>query len=214
MEETLTTPRLFTKLPTYDTGEWRAAMVYAQALVGAAQKAGALENVRAEFDSLIDDVLDRLPKLESVLTSTFVEEDAKEAMLKKAFSKSASPTFLNFLQVLVRHGRINMLRLIHFAFHEEYNKAHNRTRVFVSTAEPLDAKAEQTIVDACRQRLNMDAVLEKKVSPELIGGLVLRVGDRVFDGSIATQLKQLREQMVTRSMHEIQSRRDRFSTAS
>ena len=43
MEEPLTTPRQFTKLPTYDTGEWRAAIVYAQALVGAAEKAGVTD---------------------------------------------------------------------------------------------------------------------------------------------------------------------------
>ena len=58
--------------------------------------------------------------------------------------------------------------------------------------------------------LDGEPVLETLEDPELIGGVVLRVGDTVFDGSVARQLEQLREQMIDRSVHEIQSRRDRF----
>ncbi|HEY2882367.1 MAG TPA: ATP synthase F1 subunit delta [Pirellulales bacterium] len=216
MQETpLTTPRVFKKLPTTDTGEWRAAIVYAQALVAAAEKekAGGSEGVVQEFDSLVDDVLDRLPKLEAVLTSGFVEEGIKEGMLQKALGTQASPVFLSFLKVVARHGRLDMLRLIHRAVHEEYNKVRGRVRVLVSTAEPLDSAAEQRITQELRTRLQAEPMLEKQVHPELIGGIVLRVGDRVYDGSIATQLERLREKMMTRSVHEIQSRRDRFSSA-
>lgn len=213
MEEQLTTPRVFKKLPTYDTGSWRAAVVYAQALIGAAQEAGKTAEVVQEYDSLIDDVLEKLPNLEAVLTSGFVDEETKEAMLDKAFAKSASPVFLSFLKVVARHGRLDMLRLIHLTVHEEYTKVQGKVRVLVSTAEPLNAAAEQKIVQEIQSQLGLVAMLEKQIHPELIGGIVLRVGDRVYDGSIATQLERLREKMVTRSVNEIQSRRDRFSSA-
>jgi F-type H+-transporting ATPase subunit delta len=212
MEETLTTPRQFAKLPTYDTGRWRVAVVYAKALLGAAEAAKTTDAVLQEFDSLVDDVLDRLPKLEEVFASTFVEEDAKEAMLTKAFANRASPVFLNFLKVVARHGRLDMLRLIHLAFHEEYNKARNRVRVLVSTATPLDKDAQSRIAEEIRKRLQLQPVLDQQVHPELIGGIVLRIGDRVFDGSVATQLERLHAKMLNRSVHEIQSRRDRFSS--
>jgi F-type H+-transporting ATPase subunit delta len=213
MSEQLTTPRRFTKLPTYDTGAWRTAVVYAEALVAAAEKAGATEAMMQEFDSLIDDVLEKLPKLEAVLTSGFVDEAVKEGMLKKALAKQASPVFLSFLQVVARHGRLDMLRLIHMTVHEEYNRVKQRVHVMVSTAEPLDGAAEQAIAQEIQKRLHLQPLIDKQVRPELIGGMVLRVGDRVFDGSIATQLTRLREKMLTRSVHEIQSRRDRFSSA-
>src|SRR5690242_15951617 len=112
MHEAPTTPRKFTKLPTYDTGQWRAAAVYAQSLLGAAEGAKVTDTVVQEFDSLIDDVLDRLPKLDAVLKSALVDEEAKAKMLVKAFSGKASPVFLNFLQVVAHHGRLDMLRLI------------------------------------------------------------------------------------------------------
>ncbi len=212
MEQTTTSPRLFSRLPTYDTGLWRAATVYAQALVESAEAAKQTDAVLAEFDSLVDDVLNRLPKLDAVLASGFVDEQVKEAMIDKAFGKQASPLFVSFLKVVARHSRLDMLRLIHLAFHFEYNKVRKRVQVMVSTAEPLDSAAEQRIVSELQSRLNLQPVLEKQVHPELIGGIVLRVEDRVFDGSIATQLKQLREKMLSRSVHEIQSRRNSFSS--
>jgi F-type H+-transporting ATPase subunit delta len=212
MAEMLTTPRKFSKLPTYDTGLWRAAIVYAQALIGAAEHAKATETVVQEFDSLVDDVLERLPKLDAVLASAFVEEEAKEAMLNKAFANRASPVLLSFLKIVARHGRLDMLRLIHLAVHEEYNKARQRVRVMVSTASPLDQAAEARIAEAIKKRLQLEPIIEQDVKPELIGGIVLRVGDRVFDGSVATQLQRLREKMLNRSVHEIQCRRDRFSS--
>ncbi len=212
MTEVLTTPRKFSKLPTYDTGLWRAAIVYAQALVGAAEKETKTDSVVQEFDSLIDDVLDRLPKLDAVLKSSFVDEEAKEAMLTKAFANRASPVFLSFLKTVARHNRLDMLRLIHLAVHEEYNKVRQRVRVMVSTATPLDAAAETRIADAIKNRLHLEPVIEQDVRADLIGGIVLRIGDKVFDGSVATQLERLREKMLNRSVHEIQSRRDRFSS--
>jgi len=61
-----------------------------------------------------------------------------------------------------------------------------------------------------RPLLGREPVVEHRVEPGLIGGAVVRVGDTIYDGSIATQLENLREQMIDRSVHEIQSRRDRF----
>ena len=60
----------------------------------------------------------------------------------------------------------------------------------VSTAEPLDAAAEKRIIEDLHSRLNLQPLLDKQIHPELIGGIVLRIGDPVYDGSIATQLEQ------------------------
>ena len=96
MEPTLTSPRRFAKLPTYDTGEWRAATVYAQALLGATEQAKATEGVIEEFDSLIDDVLDQMPKLEAVWESSFVEEDTQANLQKEVVSPPAPRRFFLF----------------------------------------------------------------------------------------------------------------------
>ena len=75
---------------------------------------------------------------------------------------------------------------------------------------PLEPSLSRGLEASLRQLLGGEPQLESAVRPELIGGVVLRVGDTVYDGSVARQLEQVREQMITRSVHEIQSRRDRF----
>ena len=80
----------------------------------------------------------------------------------------------------------------------------------VTTAAPVDDALAERIVKTVRPLLDGEPVLKRAVDPKLIGGIVVRVGDTVYDGSIASQLKNVRQQMIDRSAHEIQSRRDRF----
>jgi F-type H+-transporting ATPase subunit delta len=212
-EELLTTPRRFAKPPTTDTGVWRVANIYAAALLGATEAAGSSEAVLSEFDSLIRDVLDALPRLDAVLSSPLVDQAAKAQMLEKALAGKASALFLNFLKVVSAHGRLDLLRLIQLAAHDELDRLRGRVRVLVSTPTPLAGDAEHRIAAEIRTHVGREPVLEKQLHEDLIGGIVLRIGDRVFDGSIATRLRLIREQMIERSVHEIQSRRDRFGFA-
>ena len=80
----------------------------------------------------------------------------------------------------------------------------------MSTAEPLDQALLDEITQSLRVALGSELILESTVDPELIGGAVLRIEDTVYDGSVANQLESIRQQMIDRSVHEIQSRRDRF----
>ncbi len=80
-----------------------------------------------------------------------------------------------------------------------------------STRSAAFARFREVIASLQRRHaLGAEPLLTRVVDPELIGGAVLRVGDTVHDGSIANQLEKLRQQMIDRSVHEIQSRRDRF----
>ena len=83
-------------------------------------------------------------------------------------------------------------------------------RVELQTATPVDDGLSKNLEQSLRKLLGGEPLVEGSVNPDLIGGIVLRVGDTVYDGSVARQLHQVREQMITRSVHEIQSRRDRF----
>ena len=91
--------------------------------------------------------------------------------------------------------------------HDEHR---GRIRVQMATAAPLEDAIATNLSAVLHKMLGGEPQLEHSVDPELIGGVVLRVGDTVYDGSVARQLDQVREHMITRSVHEIQSRRDRF----
>ena len=187
------------------------AGVYAEALLGAGENAAATEALLGEFDSLVADVLDAFPKLEEILASALISHEEKVGILDRTLGPVASPLFLNFLKVVSSHGRLDSIRAIHRRVHELYDELGHRVRVRVSTAVPVSAALAQSIARGLRGVLDGEPILEQSVDPDLIGGVVVRVGDTVYDASIARQLENMRQQMIDRSAHEIQSRRDRFS---
>ena len=91
-----------------------------------------------------------------------------------------------------------------------YDKLRHRIPVRLTTAEPVSAEMAASIADDLRGKLEGEPVIEQQVDPSLIGGAVLRVGDMIYDGSIANQLQEPSPKVSDRSAHEIQSRRDRF----
>ena len=193
-----------------DVGVEHIAEVYARAVLDAAEGAGQTNAFIEEFDSLVTDVLDRQPKFEAVICSTMISHEEIAGVLDRVLGGRASPLFLNSLKVLSRHGRLDCLRAIHGRLHAMYDVLQNRVRVRLTTAEPIGTELASRIRIALRAKLKGEPVLDLAVDPKLIGGAVLRLGDTVYDSSIANQLQILLQQMTDRSAHEIQSRRNRF----
>lgn len=193
-----------------DVGAQHVADVYAEGFLGAAENAGRTEELVTEFDSFLSDVLNVFPSLEQVLVSRLVSAEEKAALLDRVLKSQASTIFLNFLKVVARHERLDILRVIHRQTHEQYDRLRGRVRVQVATATPVPEELARRITQSLASVVGGVPILERQVNPDLIGGIVVRVGDTVYDASIANQLKQLRQQMMDRSAHEIQSRRDRF----
>jgi F-type H+-transporting ATPase subunit delta len=196
-----------------DLGAAGVAIVYARALLGAAGAVNQTAAVLDELDSLVSDVLDKLPQVDAVLSSALISAEEKAALVDRAFKSQASAVLLNFLHVVAAHGRLNILRQIRRQARRLDSEMQGRVRVEVRTAAPLDEQLTSRIVEQVKLMLGAQPELEQVVDPGMIGGLVLRVGDTVLDGSVATRLARVREQMINRSVHEIQRGRDRFSTA-
>lgn len=193
-----------------DVGREQIGEIYAKALLGAAESAGQTAAVLDELDSVITEALSQFPKLERVLGSLLVPHEEKLGILDRVFGGRLSPLLLNFLKVVSRHGRLDCLRPMQVQARKQYEKMQGRVRVRLTTPTPLDDAQVQAITQSLRAKLHGEPILEAVVDPELIGGAVLRIGDTVYDGSIARQLQAARQQMIERSIHEIQSRRDRF----
>ncbi len=200
--------------PVLDTDAQQLGVVYAKAILGAAEKAGATDALVEEFDSLLRDVLDKSPQFESLLTSGFLSQEEKVGVLDRALGDQASPLLLNFLKVLAQRDRLDCLRAVHAAVKELYEEMRGRQAVVVRTAAPIDDALAEELAQQLWKALGCEPVLQSEVDPSLVGGLILRIGDTVYDGSVASQLRRARAQMIERSIHEIQSRRDRFSDPS
>jgi F-type H+-transporting ATPase subunit delta len=190
----------------------RIARVYAEALLRAVQPSGQVEAVLGELDSLIDDVFGANPQVEEFLASAVVSRRHKTEFLESAFRPQASELFYNFLLVVNEHDRLDLLPAIRREYREMYEEQANHIRVFVFTATPLPDDQRERLREELRNHFRKEPALELKVRPELLGGMVVLVGSSMFDGSVRSRLQRLRNQLIESSNHEIQSRRDRFST--
>src|ERR1044071_358313 len=106
----------------FDAGREHLGHVYGQALLGAAEKAGVTEQVMAELDSLVDDVLEKLPSLRDVLSAPKVSVEDKERFIDRSLGGKASQTLISGLKVMARHGRLDCIRDVRKAFRKLLNE--------------------------------------------------------------------------------------------
>jgi F-type H+-transporting ATPase subunit delta len=190
----------------------QVAAVYAEALYQAARKQDSPEAILDDLHGLVAEVFDRDPDLETFFASGTISREHKADAIRRAFDGKASPTFVNFLLVLNAHDRLVLLREIAETFRKIHDERTGRMPVVVRSAVPLGDDQLDRLRQELRAQYGKEPVVETRIDPELLGGLVVRVGDWVYDASVKSRLESIRELLTQRSGHEIQSRRDRFST--
>ena len=197
----------------WDVSARRIARVYAEALLNAARKEGQTDAVLEELDSLIRDVFNGDPRLETLFSGAAIGRRTRADALKKVFEDRASDTFYRFLLVVNEHERLDLLRAILTEARDLNDERRRRLRVLVYSAVPISDEQKGAIEARVRERFDLDPILVPILDPNLLGGLKIRVGDRQFDATVRARLDSLRQQLIARSSHEIQSGRDRYSTA-
>ncbi len=168
----------------------RLGAVYAEALHAAAEKENRADPVGDELQAVVQ-AIKLKPDVFAFLTSGAVAKKNKFPVLAAAFEGSASELVRKFLGVLTQNGRLSLLPAIVAAYAELRDKAHNRVRATVTSAVPLEEAQLATVKAALANNLKAEPVLTAKVNPDLLGGLVVTVGDRVFDTSVRTRLAAL-----------------------
>jgi F-type H+-transporting ATPase subunit delta len=191
----------------------RVARVYAEALYDEAQKNNALASVLEELQSLTREVMGTDTVLRSFFSGGVVGRDRREAALSKALKGQVSDVVLNFILVLNKHERLELLQPVIAVYTALLEDRTGKVRVSVQTAAPLPEDQRSRLVSQLRELTKREPLLEEKVDPDLLGGLVVQVGDWRYDASVRHQLEIIRNQLIESSSHEIQTGRDRFSTA-
>jgi F-type H+-transporting ATPase subunit delta len=199
-----------------ETGDVRAkriAKVYAEALFEAANKAGQLDAVTEELEALVREVLLTDPRFDVLFASPAIGRYVRADILAKAFKERLSPTLYAFLQVLNGHDRLELLASVTLALRAFAEERGRRVRVYVTSAVPLGPEERIQIVEGIKQAMKLEPILVTSVDPSILGGVKIRVGDKQFDATVRSRIENIRNQILTSSSHEIQSRRDRFSSA-
>ena len=190
------------------------ASVYAKALVGAAEKSQQTDLIVEELDSLVDEVFSKFPAFEATIGSARLSVDEKAQLIDRVFGGRGSEMLQTFMKVLGQHERLDCLREIRREFRRQYNQLRNRVEVEVTTAQPLPDHLRDQIANKLRERLGCEVDVLGRLDESLIGGLVVRVGDTVVDGSVRNKLTQMRSQAVQRVVEQIHDQGERFADLS
>jgi F-type H+-transporting ATPase subunit delta len=182
---------------------------YADALLNAS--GDQVDAVVEELEAIRSDVLQAQPRFAAILASDSVSIDEKDRIVTEAFEGRALPTVVRFLRVLNRHGRLGLLSSVTQQARATLDRRQNRKPVTVRSATALDEGQQSALRDRLASMTHATPVITLVVDPSLIGGLVVQVGDEVYDASVRTRLEAIRGRLIERKTHEIQSRRDHFS---
>ncbi len=164
-----------------------------------------------ELEALVNEVVRPNPDTEAFFRSAAIGRDRKAEFLRAALGGRISDLVLNFLLVLNEHYRLDLLMVIVAAYRDLLEQHTGQMRVQVRTAVPLDHDHQERLRGELQQAFGREPILEQRVEPDLLGGLVVQVGDWLYDASVRTRIESIRNQLIERSSYEIQSGRDRFS---
>jgi ATP synthase F1 delta subunit len=170
------------------------ARVYAEALFGAAHEKGKLDEIHEQL-AQVAEAIDESRELQMFLFSPYFSSTEKRDGLSRAIS-DAEPELVNFLELLAEKHRMPAIFRIRARFDELWAEENRRLEVSVTSAIELDPKVLKSVGEEIERRTDRQVDLQGVVDEDILGGLVLRVGNRVLDASVRGRLERLRKEVA------------------
>lgn len=183
----------------------RTERVYAVSLLELAEQAGATREVEAEVQELAK-LASAQPKLLLLLSNRRVPMSRRQATAQAIFKGRVSELTFKFIQVLVERDRFDELPGVAAAFLALVHERYGEIEVDAIVASPMSEELTARLGEVLQKRVGRKPLIHQHIEPSLVGGVKLRVGDYLVDGSIATQLRLMREKIIENS--SVHARRD------
>ena len=172
----------------------KAARRYARALFQWAADNNQVDTTQGELERVLPQIR-AVPDFEKVLVHPLIPHAQKGELLRRAFEGRIADPLLGFLVLLEERHRMDVLPAVCEDFTQQAMSYRGEVEGEVRSAVPVTAAERERLQRVLDRRLGKRARLSFQTDPELIGGLVVRVGDMVIDGSVKTSLGALREQL-------------------
>lgn len=168
---------------------------YAEALFELGERSGNVERYADLLDAVAAAV-EQTPRVQAVLMSPRVPKSEKARLLGGAL-RDVPREFVLFLQAMVRRGRQQILRAVATEYMNLLDQKLDRVRAGVTLARHPDDKLKRSIQEALSRQLGKEVIPAFSVDPEILGGTIVRVGERVLDGSLRRRMTKLRRQLLS-----------------
>lgn len=172
-----------------------AAVAYARSVLELASEHGTEHEVGQELAALAELVSDN-PALEQYFRDPTVSPDARDALITRAFAGQVSPLVLNLLRVMNDKGRLGLLRETCHAYAAVLDEKLGKVDVEVTVPAALDGRELEQVRELVGRALGKRPVVTQQVDDQMIGGIILRVGDTLIDASVRRQLQLVRSRLL------------------
>lgn len=180
----------------FDDATRYVARIYAEALLGAADKRHQTQEVLEQLEELVRDVLARDSAFAQFLGSAVVGRARKHEAIRRAFQGKINEVLFHFLLVLNDHDRLDIIRETAVLMRDIFERRAGHMHVEVTSAVALDDGQRERLRRELHDKFHREPILSVRVDPDLLGGLVVKVDDWVYDGSIRARLERIRNQLI------------------
>jgi ATP synthase F1 delta subunit len=170
------------------------AQVYARALFEVAKERGALDLIREQLGQFAEALEANRQLMVFFFSPYFSTEEKKDGLRRTVVG--ADPSFMNFLEALLERHRMPAIFRIRARYEELWDEENQLLPVSVTSAIELDEGTVASIGERIGESTGREVELSSSVDPDILGGIVLRVGNLILDASIRNRLEQLRKQVA------------------
>ena len=170
------------------------AKKYSQALFSLAEEDDMFVKFKNDLNE-IKEIISEHDDFRNVLFNPRIQNEEKKKVLKRVFSGEVSERIFNFINLLIEKRRIFYIEFIIDQFNKLVNDREDILEVEVVSAIELENDLQKKLKKKLEKEMNYKVVLNNTVDPEILGGLVLKIGDKIIDGSIQHELNTLKDKI-------------------
>jgi F-type H+-transporting ATPase subunit delta len=193
----------------FDTDQQQVGEAYANALIGFGQANGNTESLLSQLSEVVG-ALGGVPKLGAMLQSPGIAVADKASLLDKAFGGKVDGKLMNFLKIVLDKGRFDCLGAIWSSAKKIFDEMSGRVQATITTAEPIEDSVRARVEKSLSDKLGKQIQLEALMDPSVIGGMVIRIGDTVYDGSVKSHLSRVRSNAIKNASDAIRGSLEKF----
>lgn len=178
----------------------RIARVYAEAILAVASKEQRADELGAELEAVASELKGNAG-IEQFFAAGTISRASKLPVLAAGFERGTSETFRKLIGVLNENNRLTLLPAIHAEYRKLRDVQSGRVRVTATSALPLTDEQIEHLKTTLRTQLKAEPILTIFNNADILGGLIVQVGDKVYDSSVRSRLENLRNTLLTSGNH-------------
>jgi len=168
---------------------------YAEALFLAGEHANLTEKYAGLIEALAG-ALEADPRIRVALESPHIAKPAKQRLLERAFKNVAPDAFVRFLAAVIKRGRQGILRAIAAEYATLVDHKYNRVHARVTLAREPDRQMQKLVTRRLSESLGKEVIAHFRTDPDILGGVIVSVEDRIMDGSLRRRMASLRRVLL------------------